>query len=201
LAEEVEAFLGRNPNFLEQLAVARTVNPDQPPTDEQLDYNAVFDDPPERIVAPQVSEKPWLSQRGRRVYFAARDAENRQLGKLGEEFTVRVERLRLRGKKRDDLAEKVEWVAETRGDGLGYDVLSFDEGDGSDRLIEVKTTRWGKGSPFYVTATEVRCSEDRSEQFQLFRVFDYGRVTRVYVLHGALTATCHLEPTQFRATI
>jgi hypothetical protein len=96
---------------------------------------------------------------------------------------------------------KVEWVAETRGDGLGYDTLSFDDADGAERLIEVKTTALPKHIPFYVTANEVRCSEDRAEQFQLFRVFDFGRASRVYVLHGALTGNCHLEPTLFRATI
>jgi hypothetical protein len=45
---------------------------------------------------------------------------------------------------RDDLAQKVEWVAVTIGEGLGFDVLSFDADDGSERLIEVKTTGLGK---------------------------------------------------------
>jgi hypothetical protein len=201
LAQEIDAFLDRNPNFLEQLAAAPTVNPDKPSVDEQLDPDAYFVERPEAVGAPQPAEKPWLSRRGRRVDFAARDAANRRLGKLGEEFTVWLERRRLRARKRDDLAEKVEWVAETQGDGLGYDVLSFDDTDGSERLVEVKTTALSKHTPFYVTATEVRCSEDCAEQFQLFRVFDYGRATRIYVLHGALTASCHLEPTLFRATI
>ena len=47
----------------------------------------------------------------------------------------------------DDLAAKVEWVAETCGDGLGFDVLSFDEADDSERFIEVKTTGLGQALP------------------------------------------------------
>lgn len=201
LAQEIDEYLDRNPNFLEQLAAAPTVNPDKPSVDEQLDPDAYFVERPEAVGAPQSPEKPWLSRRGRRVDFASRDAANRRLGKLGEEFTVWLERRRLRARGRDDLAEQVEWIAETLGDGLGYDVRSFDDVDGSERLVEVKTTALPKHTPFYVTGNEVRCSEDRAEQFQLFRVFDYGRATRIYILHGALTANCHLEPMLYRATI
>ena len=79
---------------------------------------------------------------------------------------------------RDDLAAKVEWVAETCGDGLGFDVLSFDEADDSEWWIEVKTTGLGKHFPFYVTANEVRCSEDCPDRFRLYRVFDFARNPR-----------------------
>ncbi len=49
------------------------------------------------------------------------------MARLGEQFVVEIERKRLLEARRDDLAAKVEWVAETLGDGLGYDVLSFNE--------------------------------------------------------------------------
>jgi hypothetical protein len=57
------------------------------------------------------------------------------------------------------------------------------------------------GQPFCVTATEVRCSEDVPENFRLYRVFDSGTGPRVYRLYGPLTASCRLEPIQFRAAI
>ena len=41
---------------------------------------------------------------------------------------------------------------------LGYDVLSFDDADESEKLIEVKTTGLGKFFPFFVTVNEVRCT-------------------------------------------
>src|SRR4029077_1019263 len=98
-------------------------------------------------------------------------------------------------------ARRGDWGAQTIGEGLGFDVLSFDEVDDSERLLEVKTTGLGKFFPFYVTANEVRCSEDMAEAFHLFRVFDFGRTPRVYILTGSLKGTCRLEPTQYRATI
>src|SRR5262249_29826703 len=41
-----------------------------------------------------------------------------------------------------------EWVARTIGDGLGFDVLSFNEANGAERLVEGKTTVLGQFFPF-----------------------------------------------------
>ena len=96
---------------------------------------------------------------------------------------------------------RVVWASQDIGDGLGFDVLSFDDGDESEKLIEVKTTGLGKFFPFYVTGNEVRCSEDVADQFHLFRVFDFGRTPRAYILTGPLEQNCRLEPTPYRAMI
>lgn len=88
-----------------------------------------------------------------------------------------------------------------RGRRAGVDVLSFDEAEDSERLLEVKTTGLEKFFPFYVTANEVRCSEDMAGRFHLYRVFDFSRSPRVYVLSGSLRENCQLEPTQFRAPL
>jgi hypothetical protein len=45
---------------------------------------------------------------------------------------------------------------------------------------------WGKFFPFFVTETELRCSEAMARQFRLFRVFDFARSPRVYVLYGSV---------------
>ncbi len=88
----------------------------------------------------------------------------------------------------------------TCGDGVGFDILSFDESDESELWIEVKTTGLGKHFPFYVTANEIRCSEDRPEQFRLYRVFDFSREPRVFVVGGALSKECGLDPVVYRAS-
>jgi hypothetical protein len=200
LAQEVEAFLDKNPTFMEQLAGAPTINPDKAPAPGVLDLDKIIEEPPAEIIGPTPG-KPWLSRKGRKIDFAQRDALNRQLGKLGEEFVIHIERHRLLTAGRDDLSRKVQWVAVEIGDGLGFDVLSFDDQDESEKLIEVKTTGLGKFFPFYVTGNEVRCSEDMADKFHLFRVFDFGRTPRVYILTGSLKENCRLEPTQYRATI
>jgi hypothetical protein len=200
LAEAVERFLVLNPTYLDHLADAPKLSPAQAPRTPERDLDDVFEDPPDEMPMPMPG-KPWLTGLGRRVDFAARDAADRRLGKLGNEFVVELERARLRGEGRDDLARTVDWVAESVGDGLGYDVRSFDGGSGEERLVEVKTTGLGKAFPFYVTATEVRCAEDVPGQFHLYRVFDFAAEPRPYVLPGSLRATCRLDPIQFRAAV
>jgi Protein NO VEIN, C-terminal len=201
LATEVEKFLDELPGYLEQLAATPVLNPSSMPQSRILDLAQIIVDPPEKILAPSRTDKPWLSLRGQRLDFAERDAANRQLGKLAEEFVFTLERHRLKEAGRDDLALKVQWVAQTIGDGLGFDILSFDDADDSERMLEVKATGLGKFFPFYVTANEVRCSDDIPEQYQLFRVFDFGREPRIYILHGSLKVLCQLEPVLSRAAI
>lgn len=201
LSAEVDAFLEQNPGLLQALAAAPTLNPVEPKKLIKPNFDSVIEDPPEKITAPKPSEKPWLSRRARKIDFAERDARNRQLAKLGEEFVFDLERYRLTMAGRDDLAQKVIWAARDIGDGLGFDILSFDEADDSERMLEVKSTGLGKFFPFYVTANELRCSEDIPEQFHLFRVFDFGRSPRLYILHGALSQLCQLDPVLYRAVV
>jgi hypothetical protein len=198
LAQAVETFLDHNPRYLAELASAPVIQPQKAPAVSWADLEDIIEAPPDHIALPEPG-KPWLSRRARRIDFAEQDAANRQLGKMGEKFVLELEKARLRQAGRDDLAQKVDWVSETVGDGLGYDICSFDEGDASERLVEVKTTALGKFFPFYVTATEVRCSEDRAPQYHLYRVFSFSRSPRVYVLSGSLRETCRLEPVRFLA--
>jgi hypothetical protein len=202
LPQAVEDYLGRHPEFLERLAEGRVLNPVAAPSIGGRPIEAYFEERPEGIADPCATrdDKPWLSRRGKTLDFARRDALNRTLGRLGEEFVLAVEKRRLLSFGRDDLAAKVEWVAVTCGDGLGFDVLSFDAGDDSEQYIEVKTTGLGKHFPFYVTATEVRCSEDCPERFRLYRVFDFARIPRMYVVGGSLSRECHLEPVSYRVS-
>lgn len=96
--------------------------------------------------------------------------------------------------------KRIEWTAQVRGDGAGYDIQSFNV-DNTPRLIEVKTTGLGKYFPFNVTVNEVRCSEARPHEFHLYRVFNFGTDARLYMLPGALSASCRLDPMQYRAFV
>lgn len=135
-----------------------------------------------------------------KVDFVAREAANRSLGLAGEIATVRFEQRRLRAVGRPDLADRVEHVSRTRGDGAGFDVLSFDGHAGNRRYIEVKTTRRSEHSPFYVSRNEVEFSRREADSFVLYRLFRFGSGSRgVYQLDGALDRTCRLDPAQYAA--
>jgi hypothetical protein len=201
LAGAVESYLEENPSILTELPKTPVVKPANAPKLVVSNLDLVIEPPPEHIVVPRSREKPWLTRRGRRIDFAEVDALNRHLAKLGEEFVLEVERHRLLALGRDDLAARVQWVSQTIGDGLGFDVLSFDDADDTERFLEVKTTGLGKYFPFYVTINEVNCSQDVPEKYHLYRVFDFARDPRLYILHGSLREMCRLDPIQFRATL
>jgi len=77
-------------------------------------------------------------------------------------------------------------------------VPDFEE-NGSDRLIEVKTTAYGKQTPFFVTRNELSVSRDRDRAFQLYRLFCFRQDPRRYILPGALSRSCHLEACEYLA--
>lgn len=127
------------------------------------------------------------------------EARNQALGLAGEKFILELERQRLwqAGQKR--LAERIEHVSQTRGDGLGYDILSFEE-DGRERLVEVKTTQFGPLTPFFATKNEIATSEAESIRYQVYRLFSFSRQPKVFALRGAMGQSCKLEPRIYSAT-
>jgi hypothetical protein len=136
----------------------------------------------------------------RGVNYLEREARNASLGSAGERFILNLEHQRLWEAGRRQLAERIEHVSQTQGDGLGYDVISF-ETDGRERLIEVKTTGFGAMTPFFASKREVSVSEERSQQFSLYRVFKFRESPKVFVLNGSLRESCILDPVQFRASL
>jgi hypothetical protein len=131
--------------------------------------------------------------------YLERESRNRRLGEAGELFVLEVEvrRLVAAGKKR--LANKVEHRSKTVGDGLGYDILSFDE-RGSARFIEVKTTNFGEYTPFYASANEVHASAELAPHYSMYRVFDFRDSPRIFSLNGDLRRLVSLEPMSFRGS-
>ncbi len=154
--------------------------------------------PPEYDKGERVEDRADLRQPALRFDYAARDASNRRLGELGEEFVLEIERKRLLTAGRHDLARAVQWTAKEVGDGLGYDIRSFTK-DGEDVFVEVKTTNLDRRSQFFVTSGEVKTSEQREAQYRLVRVFQFSSDARFYTLAGAVSKTCVLSPKLFRA--
>lgn len=138
---------------------------------------------------------PRRQTSAKRDYLAI-EARNASLGLEGERLVLRFEHERLWRAGQRKLADRIEHVSQTRGDGLGYDILSY-EADGRERFVEVKTTRFGEMTPFFVSRNEVRASGEIGDQYQLCRVFTFAREPRLFALHGPLAHTCNLDPIEF----
>lgn len=141
-----------------------------------------------------------IEQIGLKLDHAERDAKNRDLGRAGEEFVITVEKARLANEGLGHLAADVSWVARDLGDGLGYDIISFDE-NGEEIFIEVKTTRGGETSPFFLTENERVTAIRKGGRYRLYRVFHFSRRPKIYVIHGPLDEVLHLAATVYRASL
>ena len=162
------------------------------------------------LVSPPVSNNHSMNIREDRVLFKAnkfskinyleREARNSSLGAAGEEFVLKYEKIRLGSIEKLNLVDRIEQISETQGDWAGYDIRSFNE-DGSDRFIEVKTTRYGIETPFFVTKNELGFSKENSSDYNLYRVFSFRKAPKLFMLQGRLDKACTLDPVQFRARI
>jgi hypothetical protein len=132
--------------------------------------------------------------------YLEREAQNRSLGDAGEELVLNFERARLIAANRESLADRIEHTARVRGDGAGFDILSF-EVSGRERLIEVKTTKYGRETPFYVSRNEVAVSESREPDYHLYRLFTFRAAPKLFTLNGALSITCQLSTSTFLAHV
>jgi hypothetical protein len=97
-------------------------------------------------------------------------------------------------------AAKIDWISDRRGDGTGYDLLSYDASE-VGRFIEVKTTNGGASTPFIVTKNELDFSEDTEDAFCLYRVFEFASAPKLFILRGAISANLELEALDYRARL
>jgi len=160
-----------------------------------------IEDAPERKekVARIETREPTQTYSARTNYLEL-EAANQSLGDAGEEFTINFERARLISFGKEALAEKIEHVAKTQGDGAGFDILSF-EPNGADRYVEVKTTKYGRYSPFFVSANELDFSEKHQANYHLHRVFQFRDDPRLFTLPGSVKSNFILSPTEYRASL
>jgi len=144
LYDIVSSQLAANPT-IHALAAADTEQPAAVPTVD--DILNTLTEPPKPVALKNRIAAPSVLYTGVPVNYLEREANNRSLGLAGEEFVINFERARLIRAGAANLASKIEHVARTRGDLAGFDVLSFEQ-SGAERLIEVKTTKYGAHTPF-----------------------------------------------------
>ena len=192
LATEIQRHLETEPRLLHTLREGTSAG--TPPTS-----------PLQRTPPPSPSSRPAASPRagqrmGRHPDYGALDEENRRRGAQGEQLVTDYERDWLREHGRAELAGRVRWTAREDGDGLGYDVLSYDL-EGHERYIEVKTTRLGAETPFYITSAELDFAKRHPGLYALYRVYDVLRQPRFFGLEGEIGDVLELTAITYRAQL
>jgi len=133
----------------------------------------------------------------RTINYIQNNIENKRIGDLGELWVVRYEKDKLLKANKPKLAEKVAHVAKSKGDGLGYDILSYDL-EGNELFIEVKTTKGNQTSPFYITRNELMQSLQKKNFYRLYRLYNFNEDTQqsdLLVIKGELRKLCQLPIT------
>ncbi|MBY6191087.1 DUF3883 domain-containing protein [Microbulbifer agarilyticus] len=196
LKEVVLAYLAGHQGELDRIVSSA----DLVPTGNQqiIDWDSVLDrELPERV--PTISE-PERKYIAKKINFSEREKANRRLGEKGEAFVIEFERYRLTSAGRVDLANEIEWKSKVEGDGLGYDIRSFDPVRDEELLIEVKTTNSGKYQPFFLSHNELEFSKRNAARYCLYRVYDFRNLVRIYQLSGAVDQHVNLQPQSYKAS-
>ena len=137
------------------------------PDEEQKDEEKL-----EMILTPSFITPSISLKAIKGIDYENEQRKRRNLGLEGERFVLRIESDRLKALFPDDESKRPVHVSEEEGDGLGYDIRSFDE-KGNVIFIEVKTTTGQYSDPFYITRRELIRSETSPKEFRLYRVYHF----------------------------
>ncbi|WP_426027999.1 DUF3883 domain-containing protein [Brevundimonas sp. TWP2-3-4b2] len=188
LADAVQRYLDRHPEWLDDTVAAKLID---------VDMHLSEDSPPP-LGPPPAPPKAAMERIARKYNHAERDYQNRRLGYLGEKLVYHREK-RLLTEAGSKFAEKVEWTSQEKGDGVGYDILSFST-DGEPRKIEVKTTNGSKTTPFFLTRTERAVCEEEPDIWRLYRLHDLDKTPGIFCIQPPLESFVRLTADTWRAT-
>lgn len=168
---------------------------------QAINWQQVLDEEAPELIS-KVTEAP-RQYLARKTNFTQREHNNRKLGEQGEAFVIEFERQRLIHANRPDLAAEVEWSSKEKGDGLGYDVRSFqwqnEQPIEEEHFIEVKTTNSGKYQPFYISENELAYSKEYASRYSLYRVYDFSKKRKIFKLDGGVDQYVYLQAKNYMA--
>ena len=144
------------------------------------------------------AEKVDILLRATKKDYEKSNRQNKLIGNLGELLVMQYEQERLKDKKNKNPDHK----SVKDGDGLGYDILSYDD-SGNEIFIEVKTTTGNYNSTFYITQNELECSNRYPDKYCLYRLYDFDDDTntaKFFTINGDLTHYC-ITPISYRVAI
>jgi hypothetical protein len=193
LEEVVFAHIRLRPEIVTTFKVfAETV-----PTPTKLVFQDMVEEVPTREVLAQEPELIYNSPV--KINYIELEQANRAVGKTGESVALEFEKWRLINSGHESLVDKIEWVSQTQGDGLGFDILSHNP-NGTDRYIEVKATKLTKEAPFYFSSREYTFAKQNGPSFFLYRVFNLTTVPKLFIASGSYDEFCNIRPTNFKGS-
>lgn len=195
LAEKVIEYLSKNPS-LENLFQTFA---DQPiiQNTKQVDFTGLIVQSPEKREKNIAADPEAIYHRNpMKINYLEREQRNSQLGILGEQLVIDYEKWSLTKTGKEHLADRIEWISKN-DDGAGFDILSFNT-DGTDKYIEVKTTKLGKETPFFFSKNELYFSQKKEDHYHLYRLFNFDSDTKIFTKQGRLDVICYSEAVSYK---
>lgn len=194
LRQQVQTFVLDHSDMVRQIVDA--FEEVKTPAAKTFSATVVAPPPVETVAKVELGPRVRLP---RKMDYAARDENNRKLGRAGERWALEYEQHRLLNEGLGELFSRLDWVSDRLGDGAGYDILSFDSAS-EPRYIEVKTTNGAHDSSFIISRNELDFAREVEEAFCLYRLFQFRESPSMYVLRGDISKKLHLEPLDYRAS-
>lgn len=163
--------------------------------DNPVNFNSILESPPARkfIVNDQ---QIIYDKRPFKINYLEREQKNSLLGTKGESLALEYEKWRLIQLGKANLANKIEWVS-LADDSAGFDILSRNE-NGTDRYIEVKTTKLSKDTPIFFSKSEYDFSTVKRNDYHLYRVFNFNESPKLFNIAGSFDDFCTKQIMQFK---
>jgi hypothetical protein len=166
------------------------------PLEISSNFSQLIEDAP--LVRNRVEEPAAAYNRNPiKTNYLEQEQQNRKLGFLGEEMALKYEKWQLTISGKENLADQVRWISKDEGDGAGFDILSRNL-NGTDKYIEVKTTKLGKETPFFFSRNELLFSQSKSHDYHLYRLFNFEKDAKMFVKKGTLDTICSSIPMTFK---
>ncbi|MDD4373354.1 MAG: DUF3883 domain-containing protein [Bacteroidales bacterium] len=162
---------------------------------EEFSFDKILVNPPNQNIIQD--PMAYYGKNPIKINYLEREQMNSKLGLLGEKLVLKYEKWNLIRNGKENLADQVKWISNEEGDGVGFDILSKNL-NGTDKYIEVKTTRLGKETPFFFSRNELLFSINNSKSYNLVRLFNFESNTKMFVKSGGLDTICYSVPISFK---
>jgi len=156
--------------------------------------NLIVEPPKTEVVLEPI---PAYKRNPIKINYLKKEQTNHKLGLSGEELVISFEKWNLIQLGKEKFAGQIRWISKDEGDGAGFDILSKNL-NGSDKYIEVKTTKLTKETPFYFTRNELLFSSSHSKDYHLYRLFNFEKDAKMFVKNGSLENICHSIPITYK---
>jgi hypothetical protein len=202
LEKEIMLFLEARKSFLEPY-FKNFAESDDHKLISTTEFGNILTAPPtnnkgESTVSENLEEYGNRLRKPFKINYLEREQYNARLGLAGEQLVIAYEKWSLQNAGKSNLADKTEWIAE-HDDGAGFDILSKYE-NGKDKFIEVKTTKLSKDAPIFFSRNEYEFAKNNRERFHLYRLYQFSKKPRMFMLPGGYDDFCKKETIQYRGS-